>query len=141
VHRQRHNEQREKSTPDTLDPFDSARSTAAPGVHSAEPWLRYPGTRDCARPEDCEWPEDCGRPETGISGMGPDARGAASYTRCFLASHAIPSQHHPTCEAVEDVALARQAGAASLPSHSDRTPIRHGRAQGGQDPPYLPLCL
>jgi cold shock protein len=37
------------------------------------------------------------------------------YPLC-LASHAIPSQHHPTCEAVEDVALAIQAGAASLPA-------------------------
>ena len=34
----------------------------------------------------------------------------------FLASHAIPSQHHPTCEAVEDVALAAAAGATSLPA-------------------------
>ncbi len=44
-------------------------------------------------------------------------RGAAfGGTRWFLASHAIPSQHHPTCEAVEDVALAAAAGATSLPA-------------------------
>jgi hypothetical protein len=30
--------------------------------------------------------------------------------RCYLASHAIPSQHHPTCEAVERVALVIRPG-------------------------------
>ena len=41
--------------------------------------------------------------------------GLAGGTRCFLASHAIPSQHHPTCEAEEDVALAARPGPRCCP--------------------------
>ena len=76
-------------------------------------------------------------------------RGLAGGTRYFLASHAIPSQHHPTCEAKEHVALAGQAGATLLGGpdirrrHGHpplRTGIRGARGiitgSGGQEPPY-----